>query len=98
MRCASKASAWRCSPTPPVERNRMAHAFDVNVRWKEGFHGEAHPGGVAGALAWSVPREFGGPGGAWTPEHFLAAAVGSCVQATFLTMAQMSKLQVSGYD
>lgn len=76
----------------------MAHTFDVGVRWQEGFRGEAQPGGVAQPLGWSVPKDFGGPGGTWTPEHFLAAAVGSCVQATFLTMAQMSKLQISGYD
>ena len=76
----------------------MAHSFDVSVRWQEGFRGEAQPGGVAQALPWSVPKEFGGAGATWTPEHFLAAAVGSCVQATFLTMAQLSKLQVGGYD
>ena len=76
----------------------MAHAFEVSVRLKQGMQGEAAPAGVAHAVPWSVPKEFGGPGGEWTPEHFLASSVGTCILATFLYMAKVSKLEVVGYE
>jgi organic hydroperoxide reductase OsmC/OhrA len=76
----------------------MSHAFEVEARWQEGLRGEVLPAGVAHAVPFAVPREFGGPGGEWTPEHFLAASVGTCVMATFLTIAQMSKLAIKGYE
>jgi|RhiMethySRZTD1v2_1073278.scaffolds.fasta_scaffold75152_2 organic hydroperoxide reductase OsmC/OhrA len=76
----------------------MSHIFEVETRWTEGFRGEATPAGVARAVPFAVPKEFGGPGGEWTPEHFLATAVNSCVLATFLSIAQMSKLPIAGYE
>ncbi len=74
------------------------NSFEVAVRWKEGLRGEATPQGVASPVPFSVPKEFGGPGGEWTPEHFFASAVGTCVMATFLSIAQMSKLAIAGYE
>jgi organic hydroperoxide reductase OsmC/OhrA len=76
----------------------MSQSFEVGVRWTEGLRGEALPDDVPGGVPFSVPREFGGPGGEWTPEHFLASAVGSCVLATFLSIARLSKLEVAGYE
>ena len=76
----------------------MAHSFEVEVRWKDGLRGESTPLGVPVTVPFSVPREFGGPGGEWTPEHFLSSAVASCVLATFLSIAQMSKLAISAYE
>ncbi len=74
------------------------HSFDVDIRWKEGLRGEATARGATHSVPFSVPREFGGPGGEWTPEHFFASAVGTCVMATFLSIAQMSKLTIAGYE
>ncbi|MBI4605636.1 MAG: OsmC family protein [Planctomycetes bacterium] len=76
----------------------MAHTYEVTTRWKEGLRGEAQPAGVPDAVPFAVPKEFGGPGGEWTPEHLLAAAVSSCILATFLSIAQMSKLSIRGYE
>jgi peroxiredoxin-like protein len=73
------------------------HSFQVTARWKEGFRGEVEASGVARAVPFAVPKEFGGPGGEWTPEHFLAASAASCVMATFLSIAQASKLEVKSY-
>lgn len=75
----------------------MTHTFDVEIRWKEGLKAEAQPGGVPVAVPWSVPKDFGGPGGEWTPEHFLATSVASCIAATFLSIAKASKLEVLAY-
>jgi organic hydroperoxide reductase OsmC/OhrA len=75
----------------------MSHVFEVEARWKEGFRGEATPDGVPFPVPFAVPKEFGGPGGEWTPEHFLASAVNTCVMATFLSIAKASKLEIAGY-
>jgi peroxiredoxin-like protein len=76
----------------------MAHTFEIAVRWKEGLRGEVQPNGASVTVPFSVPKEFGGPGGEWTPEHFFASGVASCVMATFLSIAQMSKLAITSYQ
>ena len=76
----------------------MSHSFEINVHFKEGLRGEVTPEGVPYVVPFSVPREFGGPGGEWTPEHFFAASLGTCVMATFLSIAQASKLPIAGYE
>lgn len=75
----------------------MTHNFTVDVERTEGLQGKAQPRGVAGELNFSVPPAFGGPGGEWTPEHFFAAGINSCIMATFLSIAQNSKFDVRGY-
>ncbi len=76
----------------------MSHTFEVQVRWKEGLRGEITAQGTRDTVPFSVPEDFGGPGGEWTPEHFFAAGVGTCVMATFLSIAQASKLPIAAYD
>jgi organic hydroperoxide reductase OsmC/OhrA len=39
-----------------------------------------------------APREFGGPGDAWSPESLLCAAVADCFVLTFRAIAAASKL------
>lgn len=34
----------------------------------------------------------------WTPEHLFVAAVNSCLMTTFLSIAENSKLEFSGFD
>ena len=76
----------------------MAHTFQVEARWQEGLRGEIQASGASVTVPFAVPKEFGGPGGEWTPEHFFSSAVASCVMATFLSMAQMSKLVIASYQ
>jgi peroxiredoxin-like protein len=40
----------------------------------------------------SSPAEFGGPGGQWSPESLLVAAVADCFVLTFRAIAAISKL------
>lgn len=75
----------------------MAHTFEVRIVLTQGLGGKATPVGAAPTVPFSVPKEFGGPGGEWTPEHFLASSVSSCVMATFLTLAGMSRLTIADY-
>ena len=46
---------------------------------------------VRPSISFSAPKEFGGIGGQWTPEHFLVAALVSCYVSTFSGMASVSK-------
>jgi organic hydroperoxide reductase OsmC/OhrA len=39
------------------------------------------------------PPEFGGPGGYWSPETMLTAAVGNCVLLTFRAIARASRFE-----
>lgn len=45
------------------------------------------------SLPSAAPVEFDGPGGRWSPETLIVAAVGDCFVLTFRTMARMSKLE-----
>ena len=76
----------------------MSHTFEVNARWREGLRGEATASGATHSVPFAVPKEFGGPGGEWTPEHLFASGVNTCILATFLSIAQMSKLAITSYE
>ncbi len=39
------------------------------------------------------PPEFGGPGGYWSPETLLTAAVGNCILLTFRAIARASRFE-----
>ena len=75
----------------------MTHNFTVDIEQTEGLRGKTQPRGVEQGLNFSVPPAFGGPGGEWTPEHFFAAGINTCIMATFLSIAQNSKFDVRGY-
>jgi organic hydroperoxide reductase OsmC/OhrA len=50
------------------------------------------------ALASNAPIEFDGPGGRWSPEALLTAAVADCFVLTFRAIARASKLNWSGLE
>ncbi len=75
----------------------MSHTFWIDSEWQQGFSGMAEPRDASPPVRFGVPREFGGRGGEWTPEHFLAAAVSSCIQATFFSIATPMKIEVKSY-
>jgi peroxiredoxin-like protein len=49
-------------------------------------------------LPTASPPEFGGPGGAWSPEHLLLAAVESCYLFTLRAVARASGLEFTSLD
>jgi organic hydroperoxide reductase OsmC/OhrA len=48
------------------------------------------------ALATNAPVEFDGPGGRWSPEALLTAAVADCFVLSFRAIARASKLEWTG--
>src|SRR5262245_52141934 len=45
------------------------------------------------ALRSAPPKDFGGPGDAWSPEHLLLASVETCFLFTFRAVAEASKFE-----
>jgi organic hydroperoxide reductase OsmC/OhrA len=45
----------------------------------------------------STPPEFQGEAGLWTPEHLFVAAAEACLMATFIAIAENSRLRVVDY-
>jgi organic hydroperoxide reductase OsmC/OhrA len=44
------------------------------------------------------PRDYDGPGDAWSPEHLLLASVETCFMFTFRAVAQASKFEFMSLD
>lgn len=75
----------------------MSHTFQIDSEWNENFDGTIGPREASPPVPFGVPKDFGGKGGQWTPEHFLAAAVSACIQATFLSIAKPSGVELKAY-
>lgn len=71
-----------------------SHDYPVTVRWTTGKYGVARSSDALPELVVASPPEFGGPAGAWSPEHLFVASVASCFMTTFLAIAELSKLEV----
>lgn len=67
-------------------------SYPVAVRWRGGREGSATSADQLPELAVASPPAFGGPAGVWTPEHLLVLAVATCWMTTFLSVAELSKL------
>ena len=72
------------------------YRYYASAYWTEGRKGVVEAEGVAAPLTFSAPPEFQGEAGVWTPEHFFAAAIGTCFVTTFNAIADYSKLEYQG--
>ena len=75
----------------------MSQTSEVDTEWLEKYSGTIEPRGASPPVAFGIPADFGGKGGEWTPEHFLAAAVTTCIQSTFLTVVNASGIALKSY-
>jgi organic hydroperoxide reductase OsmC/OhrA len=83
-----------------------AHFYNVDVIWTMSRKGllsspelnnplKADNNGIEVA----TPPEFpNGIPGIWSPEHLFTAAVSSCLMTTFLSIAENSKLEFTGFE
>src|SRR5262249_44477073 len=72
------------------------YLYDTQIRWEMRRRGVLKPSGLP-ALVISTPPAFKGEAGFWTPEHLFVAAAESCLMATFLGIAENSRLPVASY-
>jgi organic hydroperoxide reductase OsmC/OhrA len=71
----------------------LPHHYDVELAGTA--HGYATlAGDNLPDLTVAPPREYGGPGDAWSPEHLLLAAVSSCFLFTFRAVATAAQVGV----
>jgi len=73
------------------------HQYDTTLVWTDKRSGKLEASGLP-TLAVSSPLEFGGEAGKWTPEHLFVASAHVCLMATFLAIAELSKLGVKGWS
>jgi peroxiredoxin-like protein len=72
---------------------QSSYTYEVKTEWTGKRGGRLTAEGMP-ALEFSAPPEFAGEAGKWTPEHLLTAASASCLMATFLAIAEISKLEL----
>jgi len=76
--------------TTPVE---PAHTYHTWLSWSD-RRGTLTARDGAPILV-TVPRDFGGPGDAWSPEELLVATTETCMMATFATLAKRRGLALA---
>ena len=75
----------------------LPHEYEVDVIG--GAHGYATIAATGlPDLTTAPPREYDGPGDAWSPEHLLLASVSSCFLFTFRAIAKASQADFTAVD
>lgn len=73
-----------------------SYVYEVQMEWTGGRGGRMSAAGLP-SMEISAPPEFAGEAGKWTPEHLLVGASASCMTATFLAIADISKLELASF-
>lgn len=68
------------------------HEYDVHLIGGPTGHATVSTPGIP-ELRIAAPKEFDGPGDAWSPEHLLVAAVQTCLLLTLRAIARASKVE-----
>lgn len=75
----------------------VTHYYQTEVGWMGQKRGYLRSSADLPVLEVSSPPEFNGQEHTWTPEHLFVASLNSCYLATFIAMAEMSKLDVVSF-
>lgn len=75
----------------------LPHTYDVRLEGNPTGYATLSSEGVP-ALRSAPPKDFDGPGDAWSPEHLLLAAVESCFLLTFQAVARASRFDFSSLE
>ncbi|MCC6385647.1 MAG: OsmC family protein [Bacteroidia bacterium] len=75
------------------------HYYEVNLQWKQDRRGVLSSPVLNDTIECATPPEFpNGIPGIWSPEHLYAASINSCYMATFLAVAENSKLAFTDFS
>jgi peroxiredoxin-like protein len=70
----------------------LPHYYDAHLSGGPSGYAQVFVGGVP-ELSTAPPKEFDGPGDAWSPEHLLLAAIETCFLFTLRTVARLSNVE-----
>jgi peroxiredoxin-like protein len=73
------------------------HFYHTEVGWMGQRRGYLRSSADLPVLEVASPPEFHGHEHTWTPEHLFVASLNSCYMATFVAMAELSKLDVVSF-
>lgn len=75
------------------------HYYNVNLNWISDRKGVISSPELQDLIEVATPPQFPkGIEGVWSPEHLLTAAVNSCFMTTFLSIAENSRLEFTGFS
>jgi peroxiredoxin-like protein len=75
----------------------LPHLYDVQISGGATGYVTLRAEGLADLRA-EAPRDFDGPGDAWSPEHLMLAAVEACFLLTLRSVAKASKLEFTSLE
>lgn len=75
----------------------LPHIYEVKLAGAVQGYAALSAGGLP-ELRTAPPRDFDGPGDAWSPEQLLLAAVESCFLFTFRAVAAASKIEFTSLE
>lgn len=76
-----------------------AHFYNVDISWTKYRQGEMSSPELSTIVEIATPPQFPkGVEGIWSPEHLFTSAVASCLMTTFLSIAENSKLEFTGFS
>ena len=77
----------------------MEHIYEVSVNWQMERKGVLSSPVLNSTIEVVTPPQFPkGINGIWSPEHLFVAAINSCLMTTFLSIAENSKLEFTGFE
>ena len=75
------------------------HLYNVDISWTKDRQGEMSSPELSTTVEIATPPQFPkGVEGIWSPEHLFTSAVASCLMTTFLSIAENSKLEFTGFS
>jgi organic hydroperoxide reductase OsmC/OhrA len=83
--------------TLAIEMKPLPHSYDVTLTGGPTRYATIATDGVP-PLSSAPPKDFDGPGDAWSPEHLLLASVEACFMFTFQAAARGSNFDFIALD
>jgi len=74
------------------------YLYDTEVGWMGGRIGYLRSSADLPVLEVAAPPEFKGQAHTWTPEHLFVASLNSCYMATFVAIAELSKIELVSFS
>ena len=83
--------------TLAIEMKPLPHSYEVTLTGGPTGYATISTDGVP-PLSSAPPKDFDGPGDAWSPEHLLLASVEACFMLTFRAVARGSNFDFLALD